>query len=65
LAREAVNKMAKKVDSKSKVARKECKGKTKGTKIHTLGFVGSLTNLKTFSARRLEFLHQRLKNHNV
>jgi hypothetical protein len=52
LARETVNKMTRKVNSKSKVARKEYKGKTTETKIRTLRFVGSFTNLKTFSAKR-------------
>jgi hypothetical protein len=51
LARETVDKMMKQ-KFKSKVAGQGYNVKTMETKICTLGFIGSFSNLKTFSAKR-------------
>jgi hypothetical protein len=51
LARETVDKMmTQKLESKVPI--QEYNGKTMETKIWTLGFIGSFSNLETFSAKR-------------
>jgi hypothetical protein len=61
LAKETVARRQGKTIQKRRATKTKEKGKAKGLKLCTLGFIGSLMKVKTLSAKRQEFLHQGLK----